>query len=230
MTASLSLEAALAHLSGPRQDLDSIRGIATVLQGVVGRCRERLQAGYSVSAAPEGFAAALRRFSASIARERGVKVHVHLATNVAEQLTARSAYHLHHIAVEAIVGAIRHSRGSMVTVSISGDPESIVLRVEDDGVGASVDWAREKQVFHEAEAVTHMLRGDLSLRPRRPGGLSIEFRLPNGAAGGSPRGEHLEAGQGSGRAQEDGAAAVDPRPGPSARLRRARSHEERPHP
>jgi hypothetical protein len=166
--------------------LDAVRGVATILQGAVGRCRERAQTGYPADAATEGFAGALRRLSAAVAREGGIKVHVHVASDAVEQLTASSAYHLYHIAVDAIVGAVRHSRGSMVVVSISADADNIVLRVDDDGIGVTPEGARDGREFHGIESVAHMLGGNFRLRPRRPCGLSVQVRVPTAPRDGTP--------------------------------------------
>jgi signal transduction histidine kinase len=187
--ASLALTSAAANLTGPRKDLDAVRGVATILQGAVGRCRERAQTGYPADAATEGFAGALRRLSAAVAREGGIKVHVHVASDAVEQLTASSAYHLYHIAVDAIVGAVRHSRGSMVVVSISADADNIVLRVDDDGIGVTPEGARDGREFHGIESVAHMLGGNFRLRPRRPCGLSVQVRVPTAPRDGTPPAE-----------------------------------------
>jgi signal transduction histidine kinase len=187
--ASLSLTASLANLTGPRKDLDAVRGVATMLQGAVGRCRERAQSGYPTDVATEGFAGALRRLSATVAREGGIKVHVHVASDSVEQLTASSVYHLYHIAVDAIVGAVRHSRGSMVVVSISADAGNIVLRVDDDGIGVTPEGARDGREFTGIESVAHMLGGNFRLRPRRPCGLSVQVRVPTAPRGGTPPAE-----------------------------------------
>ena len=95
-----------------------------------------------------------------------------------QQLTASSAYHLQRIAVDAIVGAVRHSRGSTVIVSINTEADTIVLRVDDDGIAPGMDALRERRGVRAIEAVAQMLGGDMRVRPRRPHGVSVQVRLP----------------------------------------------------
>ena len=70
-SASLALSATLPWLDGAPECLDAVRAVAGLLQGAVGRCRERMTAGYGLDAANEGFAATLRRLSATVARRGG---------------------------------------------------------------------------------------------------------------------------------------------------------------
>ena len=220
LSSSLSLEAALPRLDGAHQDLDAIRGVATLLRHAIERWRDRVRAGYTAVPEPARFAAALRSYSAAIGREHGIKVQLHFGANVGAELTAVSAYHLQQLAVEAVVGAVRYSRGSVVLVDISREADAIVLRVEDDGVRASVDWSRERQAFHGIEALTHMLRGDLSIRPRRPGGLAVEVRLPHLAAAATDPAE-------LGGAESQGAATDGPPREPVARAQPERRRRRR---
>jgi len=186
-SAALALNAALPGLDGAPACLNAVRAVGGLLQGAVGRCRERMTAGYGVGEASEGFAATLRRISATVAQRGGVKVHVHVASGVGDRLTASSAYHLHHLALDAIVGAVRDSQGSIVVVSIAANANGIVLQVDDDGSGVAGHSLHERRRVESIEAVAHMLGGDVSLRPRHPRGLSVRVRLPSatgiGAAG-----------------------------------------------
>jgi signal transduction histidine kinase len=177
-SAALALNAALPNLTGPRSCLGIVRAVADLLQGAVGRCREHLHAGYSADPSAGGFAKALRKLGASVARQEGLKVHVHVASDVPQQLTVSSAYHLQRIAVDAIVGAVRHSRGSTVVVSINTEADTIVLRVDDDGIAPGLDDLRERRGVRAIEAVAQMLGGDMRLRRRRPHGMSVQVRLP----------------------------------------------------
>jgi len=178
-SASLALSTALAGLSGPPACIDAVRAVAGMLQGAVGRSRERMASGYGVEAARDGFAATLRRLSANVARSQGVKVHVHVASGVSEQLTVSSAYHLHHMAIDAIVGAVRHSQGSVVVVNIAAEADTIFLQVDDDGDAVPGPAVHEQRRVEAIEAVAQMLGGDVSLRPRHPRGLSVRVRMPS---------------------------------------------------
>jgi signal transduction histidine kinase len=45
------------------------------------------------------------------------------------------ATHLYYIAQEAVNNAVKHSRAGAITVSLSGGPGVISVRVRDDGIG-----------------------------------------------------------------------------------------------
>ena len=103
-----------------RSVLTSVRGLADQLQ--------------PVTLIQNGFCAALRELCETTKREHGIDYHVedwgahkHLNISVSTQL--------YRIAQEAFRNITAHSRASKVTILLSMERNSLVMRIQDDGVG-----------------------------------------------------------------------------------------------
>lgn len=104
-----------------------IRGVLTSVRGLA----DQLQ---PVTLIQNGFCAALRELCETTKREHGIDYHVedwgahkHLNISVSTQL--------YRIAQEAFRNITAHSRASKVTILLSMERNSLLMRIQDDGVG-----------------------------------------------------------------------------------------------
>jgi signal transduction histidine kinase len=173
---SLSIKAApeeaeadnLKHLI--REALDQTRSISRGL--------------YPVREAPAGLMLALKDLAARTTHlfqvdcqfrcESPVYLHDYLA-----------ATHLYRIAQEAITNAIKHGKASRISISLSSEPQSLLLRVTDNGTGMTRDakgqsGLGQRIMMHRAAIV----RGALTFETPADGGTSVSCSLPgpNGTA------------------------------------------------
>jgi len=92
---------------------------------------------------------------------------------VAEQ-THAAAY---RIVQESLTNVLRHSGASVVSVSVRGEEESLVLEVLDDGTGAAPTSA-DGTGLPGMRARARSLGGSLVAGPRDGGGFTVLARLP----------------------------------------------------
>lgn len=90
-----------------------------------------------------GIVAAVDWLLEGTAKRHGMSVHFQL-NGIAEEarFDADVELTLFRIAQEAVNNVVKHSRGSMLTVSLSGSSNRLILNVEDDGVGFDMGKGR----------------------------------------------------------------------------------------
>ncbi|GGR73329.1 signal transduction histidine kinase [Nocardioides luteus] len=86
----------------------------------------------------------------------------------------RTAY---RIVQEALTNVTRHAAATTALVHIDHRPDSLAIRVEDDGTGASASTEPGVGLLGMHERVS-ALGGELRSRPRDEGGFLVEARLP----------------------------------------------------
>jgi len=95
-------------------------------------------------------------------------------------LTSQASIAVFRIVQEALANVLKHARASMVEVAIEIAPPSLLIRVQDDGVGIPLERLRPLQA-HGLAAMRHRARGlGGQCQVQRPpgGGTRIEVRLP----------------------------------------------------
>jgi signal transduction histidine kinase len=89
------------------------------------------------------------------------------------------AGHLYRIAQEAVNNALKHARARQITVRLTNSRDALVLTISDDGVGlpkvANHRGLGLGVMQHRAKAIG----AELTIAPRRGGGLSVTCRLPH---------------------------------------------------
>jgi PAS domain S-box-containing protein len=133
-----------------------------------------------VSGERGGLAAALQTLAARASERYGV--HVEFSANFDEplRLSETSATHVYRIVQEALTNVMRHSRASVVTVSLETVSGELHLRVDDNGRGFeqptpdSPGGLGLKIMRYRAQ----MLGGDLILESGTNGGASVRCSCP----------------------------------------------------
>ena len=82
----------------------------------------------------DGLADALRELALSTEKIFGIPCEFRCETP-APVADSAVATHLYYITQEAVNNAVKHSRAGTITVSFSGGPEGVSVRIKDDGVG-----------------------------------------------------------------------------------------------
>ena len=92
------------------------------------------------------------------------------------------ATHLYRIAQEALANAVKHSRGSKVSIRLKGGASQLELTVEDDGAGLSA--AKRKKAtgmgLHIMAYRARAIGGTLHLGPGPRGGMLVSCCIPRG--------------------------------------------------
>ncbi|MGV3533736.1 MAG: sensor histidine kinase, partial [Chthoniobacteraceae bacterium] len=87
---------------------------------------------------------------------------------------------LYRSAQEALRNVCKHAHAKAATVTLTRDLQGIVMRIEDDGVGVSVDngSARPGLGLISLRERAHLLRGSFSVTPGTAGGTCLEVGIP----------------------------------------------------
>ncbi|MDX9973155.1 MAG: sensor histidine kinase [FCB group bacterium] len=132
-----------------------------------------------LDSAPEALEAALRTLAKRTQRSCGVACQFTALGNVrvSDPTTAR---HFHRVAQEAVSNAARHAAASRIALTLSGTPEELLLRVEDDGCGLPEDLASTGMGLRTMVYRARLLGGELTVAPVPSGGTRVSCRAPRG--------------------------------------------------
>lgn len=97
-----------------------------------------------------------------------------------DHMTTAQKIAVYRISCEAVNNAIRHGKAENVKIDLKMTPESIELRIEDDGGG----MAEKEEVFYEGNGLKNMrriaalLKGSLMMEQGTEKGMKIRLELP----------------------------------------------------
>jgi PAS domain S-box-containing protein len=114
--------------------------------------------------------------------ERRAGLSAHLITTPLPALTPRLEEGIYHIALEALNNVLKHSHSSVVSVDLAHEGESIVLRVNDHGVGFSTAEAQSAggMGLSNMRERAEELGGTLSITSSPHAGTQVYVILPAG--------------------------------------------------
>jgi signal transduction histidine kinase len=84
---------------------------------------------------------------------------------------------VHRVLQEALTNVVRHAPGATVRVTLTSDPDRVVVRVRDDGTGTRAPGTRGYGLVGLSERVA-MVDGTLEAGPDPAGGFLVEAVLP----------------------------------------------------
>lgn len=165
----------LAARSAP-EVADTTRVMTLVEEGIV-MARELARGLAPVELEAEGLMAALRELAASISKWSKVGCFFECETPVLIH-DADTAMQLYRIAQESVSNAIRHGRAGHIVISLEKHADSVVLSVEDDGVGLPDNWKDQqglgtRTMSHRAATIG----GTFTLEPNLTGGTLARCRV-----------------------------------------------------
>lgn len=175
-----------------------------VTKGVVRTTMADLRASLADLRAPTLEQCPLGEMLARKARESAERAGFSVRCDLPPDLTTLSQPQyeaLYRVCLEALTNIEKHAHASHVTLSLAGEAETLVLRVEDDGVGLPVlvtsgshpaDNERQDTLRRPSSPPGHYgitgmrerveaLGGTLTLSARPSGGTIVEARVPLGA-------------------------------------------------
>lgn len=127
-----------------------------------------------------GLVGALKWYVAELLR--GVLPEVELHLNGTTALPSTVALGMYRIAQEALSNVIRHADASKVRIFLGEDSGTVVLRIEDDGVGFRPDHAcslgREHLGLLTMKERARLVGGEAKVTSRPRGGTTVEVRVP----------------------------------------------------
>lgn len=131
----------------------------------------------------DGIVASLRKLTAEFAADSGLDVEMSVDGSRA-RLDAATEQALFRVAHEALANAWRHARCQHIEVGLRFEPEAVVLRIVDDGVGPHGDGTHRSPTVQEGIGISGMrhaverLGGALGVSAAEPVGTSVEVSIP----------------------------------------------------
>jgi two-component system sensor histidine kinase UhpB len=123
-----------------------------------------------------GLISALTELSTSFARVSNVAVERRFATSL-PKLPAEAELAIYRIAQESLTNIARHAHASRVTITLEPGPDSIVLRVADNGRGLA-GTPNEHGGLRSMRERAVLVGGALAIKPAAEGGVEVRLEVP----------------------------------------------------
>lgn len=131
-----------------------------------------------------GLVSALTELSRKFAESSGIRVERRFATNL-PPLSDDSELAVYRVAQESLTNIARHADASRVEIALQPGPDSVVLRVIDDGQGIP---SSDQSVLNGHGGLrgmrerTMLVGGALAVKQGRAGGVEVRLEVPAGGS------------------------------------------------
>ena len=179
ITAALLRSEALREWLNPADAsaTEAITGLTTLLEETIDEARAVAHGLCPLESDPEALAAALRTLAGRIQTASGIACALETVGDVCVVDVAR-ANHFYRIAQEAASNAVRHSHAKKISMRLSGTDDSLLLEVEDDGVGLPADSNAKGMGLRTMSYRADLMEGRLTATTGAGGGTCIACRIP----------------------------------------------------
>jgi signal transduction histidine kinase len=155
-----------------------LREVVTELDSVISDIRTTIFDLQTEGAASGGLRASVRQLTADAGDRLGFEPRVRFAGPVDTVVDHEAGEQLLAVLRESLSNVIRHAAATSVEVEVTAGHE-LVLRVSDDGQGASSDWGEGFGLKNMAARAT-TLGGSFALGINAPHGTLVQWRVPLG--------------------------------------------------
>lgn len=152
------------------------RALETTLSQAINRARDLARGLNPVKVTQAGLAAALRKLADEMDQPQGP--HCSCRINSKVKIPDHDvAAHLYHIAQEAVQNAVKHALASNVVISLAQRNGSVVLAVEDDGVGITSSVSETGMGLRNMLVRARLVGGQLDIHRRNRRGTRVACRV-----------------------------------------------------
>jgi signal transduction histidine kinase len=161
-------------------DLDSVRAdlreVQEIVQATLEKVRTLSHALHPVILDEIGFEGALDQYLPGFQKQTGIEVHYE-KSGTGRELDRGVAIHLYRVMQEALNNIAKHSQSNRAAVRLRYLPESVVLEVEDHGVGFGSSHAYGMGLVSMRERAG-LVNGMLDLENCSSGGARVRLTVP----------------------------------------------------
>ncbi len=158
----------------PSEDL---RALSLLLGETIHEARAVAQGLCPFEPVPDALAPALRSLVKRTLGSSGIACEFHSEGDVLVPNPA-AAQHLYRITQEALSNAVRHAAATRICVELRGEKESLLLRVEDDGVGLPESVPPGGMGLRTMSFRARVIGGEFGTERPPAGGTRISCRVP----------------------------------------------------
>lgn len=160
---------------------DSLRGdlqeVREIVQATLDKVRALSQALHPVVLDDAGFEGALNLYITGFEKQTGIAVQSE-KNGTGRQVDRHIAIHLYRVLQEALNNVARHSKSTRAAVRVRFLAETVVLEVEDDGVGfGNIKESRGLGLTSMRERA-ELLNGSIEFLERSGGGALVRLTVP----------------------------------------------------
>jgi signal transduction histidine kinase len=169
------LRRAGGHIGAPlRAELQEVREI---VQSTLDKIRALSQALHPVVLDEQGFESALDSYLPGFEKQTGIQVRYE-KNGVSRELDPRVAIHLYRVLQEALNNVARHSKSTQAAVRLHFLPETVVLEVEDHGVGFSTARDHHGMGLVSMRERAELVEGRIEFLNADAGGTLVRLTVP----------------------------------------------------
>jgi signal transduction histidine kinase len=170
------LQRAGRHLAEPDSLRADLREVQEIVQSTLEKVRTLSHALHPVILDEIGFEGALDQYLPGFQKQTGIEVHYE-KSGESRELDRAIAIHLYRVMQEALNNIARHSHSNRAAVRLRYLPESVVLEVEDRGVGFPSSHAYGMGLVSMRERAG-LVNGLLDLENLGSGGALVRLTVP----------------------------------------------------
>ena len=171
------------------QDPDSVRAdlreVQEIVQSTLEKVRSLSHALHPVILDEIGLESALDQYLPAFEKQTGIAIQFE-KSGAGRELDRGVTIHLYRVLQEALNNVAKHAKCKRASVRLRYLPESVVLEVEDEGVGFDASEGRGMGLISMRERA-ELVNGRLEIEGRGREGATIRLSVPTVAAGESCR-------------------------------------------
>jgi signal transduction histidine kinase len=153
-----------------------LREVQEIVQSTLEKVRTLSHALHPVILDEMGFEGALDQYLPGFQKQTGIEVHYE-KSGEARELDRETAIHLYRVMQEALNNIAKHSKSHQAAVRLRYLAETVVLEVEDQGVGFGSAHAYGMGLVSMRERAG-LVNGILDLENRSSGGALVRLTVP----------------------------------------------------
>jgi signal transduction histidine kinase len=164
------------RVDNPESLRADLREVQEIVQSTLDKVRTLSHALHPVVLDEIGFEGALDQYLPSFEKQTGIEVHYE-KSGPARELDRSVAIHIYRVLQEALNNVARHSHCHRAAVRLCYQTESVVLEVQDDGIGFGNSHAYGMGLVSMRERAG-LVNGSLDLENCTTGGAVVRLTVP----------------------------------------------------
>jgi signal transduction histidine kinase len=157
-----------------RTDFEEVRDI---VQATLDKVRALSQALHPVVLDDAGFEGALSVYLPGFEKQHGIEIRYEKCGS-SRTVDRDVAIHLYRVLQEALTNVARHSKSAQAEVRLRYQPETVVLEVEDHGVGFPPVKENQGMGLISMRERAELVNGQIEFLPRTGGGAIVRLTVP----------------------------------------------------
>ena len=157
-----------------RTDFEEVRDI---VQSTLDKVRALSQALHPVVLDDAGFEGALSVYLPGFEKQHGIEIRYEKCGS-SRTVDRDVAIHLYRVLQEALTNVARHSKSAQAEVRLRYQPETVVLEVEDHGVGFPPVKENQGMGLISMRERAELVNGQIEFLPRTGGGAIVRLTVP----------------------------------------------------